>query len=84
MYTLYINNSGIISSLIDPEISLGRLIYLIKEEYPKIKDEEIKIVNKGELLENKDKKLSDLGVSVNKDRLTVIPHGGTCISLEIF
>lgn len=73
MYPLQIKKTGIISSPIDSEISLGRLIYLIKDEYPQIADEEIKIVNKGEVLQNNDKKLSDLGVSVNKDRLRVLP-----------
>ena len=73
MYPLHISKSGIISSPIDPEISLGRLLYLIKDEYPQIQDQEIKIINKGEVLQDNDKKLSDLGVSVNKDRLRVIP-----------
>jgi len=73
MYPLRINKSGVISTPIDPEISLGRLIYLIKDEYPQIENEEIKIINKGKVLQDNDKKLSDLGVSVNKDRLIVIP-----------
>lgn len=73
MYPLRINKLGVILTAIDPEISLGRLIYLIKDEYPQIENKEIKIVNKGKVLEDNDKKLSDLGVSVNKDRLIVIP-----------
>ena len=73
MYPLRINKLGVILTAIDPEISLWRLIYLIKDEYPQIENKEIKIVNKGKVLEDNDKKLSDLGVSVNKDRLIVIP-----------
>ncbi len=73
MYPLRINKSGVILTAIDSEISLGRLIYLIKDEYPQIENEKIKIINKGKVLQDNDKKLSDLGVSVNKDRLIVIP-----------
>ena len=49
MYPLRINKSGVILTAIDSEISLGRLIYLIKDEYPQIENEEIKIINKGKI-----------------------------------
>ena len=64
---------GAICSILDHELSLGRLIYLIKDFYPQVADDDIKIINKGELLIGNDKKLSELGVSVNLDRLRVIP-----------
>ena len=64
---------GVICSSLDHELSLGRLIYLIKDFYPQVADDDIKIINKGELLSGNDKKLSELGVSVNLDRLRVIP-----------
>ena len=74
MDTLCINHTnGIIYSALDHELSLGRLIYLIKDTYPQVADDDIKIINKGEVLSENDKKLSDLGVSVNRDRLRVVP-----------
>ena len=73
MDQIRVSNSGIILTAIDSELSLGRLIYIIKEQYPQIADEDIKIINKGEILHDNDKKLSDMGVSVNVDRLRVVP-----------
>jgi len=74
MDPLYINHTnGIIFSALEHELSLGRLIYLIKEAYPQVADDDIKVINKGQLLSENDKKLSELGVSVNHDRLRVVP-----------
>lgn len=74
MNSIFVNpKDGTICSVIDHELSLGRLIYLIKDAYPQVADDEIKIINNGCLLSGNDKKLSDLGVSVNVDRLRVIP-----------
>jgi uncharacterized ubiquitin-like protein YukD len=73
MEPIRVSKSGVIVSVIDPELSLGRLIYLIKYEYPAVENDDIKIVNKGKLLQDNEKKLIDLGVSVNRDRLIVVP-----------
>lgn len=55
------------------KISLGRLIYLIKDTYPQVLNDDIKIINNGQLLTNKEQSLSKLDVQVNIDRLRVIP-----------
>jgi hypothetical protein len=74
MDKIYINsNDGYICSILDSDLTLGRLIYLIKYDYPQVEDDNIQIINKGILLKENDKKLSELGVSVNIDRLRVIP-----------
>ena len=74
MDSIFVNpRDGVICSILDHELSLGRLIYLIKTSYPQVEDDDIKIINKGELLRENDSKLSDQGVSVNVDRLRVIP-----------
>jgi uncharacterized ubiquitin-like protein YukD len=74
MNSIFVNpKDGVICSAIDHELSLGRLIYLIKDAYPQVADDDIKIINKGHLLSGNDEKLSDLGVSINVDRLRVIP-----------
>jgi uncharacterized ubiquitin-like protein YukD len=74
MDPLFINHKdGVICSRLDPEISLGRLIYLIKDTYPKVSKDDIKIINNGQLLTNNEQSLSNLDVQVNIDRLRVIP-----------
>jgi uncharacterized ubiquitin-like protein YukD len=74
MNYIFVNpKDGVICSIIDHELSLGRLIYLIKDAYPQVVNDEIKIINNGHLLSGNDEKLSDLGVSINVDRLRVIP-----------
>ena len=61
MDSLCINhNDGIIISVLDPELSLGRLIYLIKDNYPNVSNDDIKIMNKGQILVDNDKSLSNL------------------------
>lgn len=74
MDNLYISNkNGVINSLLDYDLSLERLIFLIKKNYPQIEDELILVINKGVVLQDYNKKLSEQGVNVNIDRLRVIP-----------
>lgn len=65
MESISICKSGFILTTIETELSLGRLIYIIKEQFPKIAEEEIKILNKGQVLQGNEKILKDLGVSGN-------------------
>lgn len=67
------SNNGFICSILDSDLTLGRLIYLIKFNYPQVEDDEIQIINKGKVLDDDEKRLSDLGVLVNIDRLIIIP-----------
>lgn len=73
MYDICVTSTGFIFSVLDVDLTLNRLIYLIKIKYPQVENDEIKIVNKGELLVGGEEKLTDLGVKINIDRLRIVP-----------
>jgi hypothetical protein len=73
MEKIYISKNGFICSPLSHDITLGNLIDIIKNEYPLLEHDEIKILRNGIVLIDNDKKLTDLGVSVNKDVLRIIP-----------
>lgn len=74
MDKIYVNpNNGCISAVLETDLTLGRLIYLIKYDYPQVENENVQIINKGRLLTDNDKQLSELGVIVNFDKLRVVP-----------
>ena len=74
MEKIYVSpKNGTICSALDNDLTLGRLIYLIKFDYPQVENDDVKIVNKGELLNDNSKTLIELGVLVNIDKLRVLP-----------
>ena len=66
MEPIIVSKSGVIVTAIDPELSLGRLIYLIKDQYPAVENDDIKIVNKGELLQGNEQKLEQMRMTVDE------------------
>jgi hypothetical protein len=74
MEKIYINsNDGCICSALDYDLTLGRLIYLIKYDYPQVENDDFKIINKGIILTDNEKTLTEQGVSINVDRLRIVP-----------
>ena len=72
--SLYISpNNGTICSMLDYDITLGDLTQMIKDHYPLVASDDIKIIWKGTYLSGNEKKLSDLEVNVNSDKLRVGP-----------